>query len=419
MLFRSRFQQLLISLKLKQPANSICKSRDEVIARASEIGYPVVIRPSYVLGGRAMAIIHDAATLKQYVGEIIALFGEGPILIDGYLNDAIELDVDALSDGKDVYVAGIMEHIEEAGIHSGDSACSLPPYSLDETIISAIREQTIALAKALKVNGLMNVQFAVKDGQIYIIEVNPRASRTVPFVAKSTGVPIAKIAARLMAGETLKDFALPSQEALASMKHVAVKEAVFPFARFPGVDVILGPEMKSTGEAMGLDMDFSLAYAKAHLASGSTLPSSGTVFVSVKESDKPLVLPVAKTLEALGFSIIATRGTASFLQQQGVTVEVVNKVREGRPHIVDKIKNGDVALLMNTTEGAAAIADSYSIRRTALLCKTPYTTTIPGAKALARALEAIAESKHGLTVRPLQAYFQKEQVNQPTKAKAG
>lgn len=403
---RERFQRLLFSLELKQPANYICHSKDEVVKQAEMIGYPIVIRPSYVLGGRAMQIIHDAETLKQYVNEIIALFGEGPILIDGYLRDAIELDVDALADGNKVFVAGVMEHIEEAGIHSGDSACSLPPYSLAPEIIDKIREQTVALATALKVNGLMNVQFAVKDGEIFIIEVNPRASRTVPFVAKSIGIPIAKIAARLMAGETLESFNLPSDSNFSKLGHVAVKEAVFPFARFPGVDVILGPEMKSTGEAMGLDTSFSLAYGKAQLSAGSTLPSEGTVFVSVKDSDKDNVIPTAKRLIDLGFSIIATRGTATFLQEHGIDAEVVNKVREGRPHIVDRMKDGDVALVINTTEGTAAVSDSFSIRRTALLGKIPYTTTMPGARALVKSMTAIHASETGLSVRSLQSYFQ-------------
>jgi carbamoyl-phosphate synthase large subunit len=400
---RERFQRLLFSLELKQPQNHICHSREEVVMQAERMGFPVVIRPSYVLGGRAMAILHDAESLKHYVSEIIQLFGDGPILLDGYLQDAVELDVDALCDGKKVYVAGIMEHIEEAGIHSGDSACSLPPYSLGAELIAEIREQTVALAKALKVVGLMNVQFAVKDGEIYILEVNPRASRTVPFVAKTTGVPIAKIASRLMAGESLDDFNLPPENKVRN--HVAVKEAVFPFARFPGVDVILGPEMKSTGEAMGLDRDFSLAYGKAQLAAGTVLPKSGTVFVSVKDSDKKSILPIAKSLSDLGFRLIATRGTASLLQAKGIKVDIVNKVREGRPHIVDLMKDGKVALVMNTTEGAAAIADSFSIRRTALLGKIPYTTTMPGARALVKALEALSNSDEGFTVRPLQAYF--------------
>ncbi|MCI5050674.1 MAG: carbamoyl-phosphate synthase large subunit [Rickettsiales bacterium] len=401
---RERFQRLLFSLDLKQPPNHICHSAEQVIQQAEIIGYPVVVRPSYVLGGRAMQIVHDSDTLKNYVSEIISLFGDGPILIDGYLKDAIELDVDALCDGNKVYVAGIMEHIEEAGIHSGDSACSLPPYSLAPEIIAEIRAQTVELAKALKVNGLMNVQFAVKDGEIFIIEVNPRASRTVPFVAKTTGVPIAKIAARLMAGETLKDFNL-NDEMHPDIGHVAVKEAVFPFARFPDVDVILGPEMKSTGEAMGLDRDFSLAYAKAQLSAGSKLPKSGSVFVSVKDTDKEVVLPIVKQLVSIGYKIVATRGTASYLSEHNVPVEIINKVREGRPHVVDKMKDEDIDLLINTTEGAAAIADSYSIRRTALLGKIPYTTTMPGAKALAQSLKAMHDSDVGLEVRALQAYF--------------
>ena len=368
------------------------------------------------------------------------MFGDGPILVDSYLQDATELDVDCLRDASgETFVAGIMQHIEEAGIHSGDSACSLPAYSLDEKILTEIKKQTEALAHALNVIGLMNVQFAVKhcsspdrgevgrgaslalseqvsllpnpppigEGTIYLIEVNPRASRTVPFVAKSIGIPIAKIAARLMAGASLKDVSMEygiTKHETRNTKHVAVKEAVFPFARFAGVDVILGPEMKSTGEAMGIDSDFPRAFAKSQLSAGSTIPKNGTVFVSVKESDKALITPAIRELVSLGFSIIATRGTAKYLNEQGLEVSVVNKVREGRPHIVDMLKDGKIALVINTTEGGQSVTDSFSIRRTALLGKIPYYTTIAGAKAIASAISAI-NTGGGLDVRSIQSYF--------------
>jgi carbamoyl-phosphate synthase large subunit len=404
---RERFQKLLFKLKLKQPKNAICKNADEVISAAEEIGFPVVVRPSYVLGGRAMRIIHSGPELKNYVQELLVLFGDGPILLDGYLQDAIELDVDCLSDGKEFFVPGIMEHIEEAGIHSGDSACSLPPYSLPDPIINEVRKQTIALADALKVKGLMNVQFAVKDGDIYIIEVNPRASRTVPFVAKATGIPIAKIASRLMAGESLASFDLPDDATLMkNLKHVAVKEVVFPFARFPGVDTILGPEMKSTGETMGLDKTFAAAFAKGFIGSGSTLPREGSVFLSVRDGDKPAASVIAQELLSLGFRVVCTRGTGEYLQMQGLPVEIVNKVREGRPHIVDMMKDGKIAMVFNTTEGQASIADSYSIRRTSLLGKIPYSTTIAGARAMVQAIASIAKAgSKGLDVAPLQSYI--------------
>ena len=401
---RERFQQLLHKLKLRQPANHICHSVEEVVSQAERIGYPVVVRPSYVLGGRAMAIIHDAVALQKYTTQIVQSFGDGPILIDGYLSNAIEVDVDALSDGTDVHIAGIMEHIEEAGIHSGDSACSLPAYSLSVDTLKEIEKQTVALAKALKVKGLMNVQFAVKDGVIYILEVNPRASRTVPFVAKASGVQVAKIASRLMAGEKLAT--LPYQGR--ALKHVAVKESVFPFARFPGVDIILGPEMKSTGEAMGIDADFARAFAKAHLAAGSILPSEGKVFVSIKDSDKKLIESSVKLLLEMGFEVVATRGTAEYMQQKGFAVTIVNKVREGRPHIVDMMKDGKIHLLINTTEGAKSISDSFSIRRTALLSKITYSTTLSGSRALVQAIYAIKQNK-GLTVKSLQDYFAMDQ----------
>jgi len=398
---RDRFRELVEKLKLKQPKSAIGRSVAEVVNAAGAIGFPLLVRPSYVLGGRGMAIMHDKPSLEKYITELTKMFGDGPILIDSYLQDATELDVDALSDGKDVFVAGIMQHIEEAGIHSGDSACSLPPYSLDEAIIAKIKQQTEMLAKALKVIGLMNVQFAIKDNEIYLIEVNPRASRTVPFVAKSAGIPIAKIAARLMAGEKLKDFKLDQAKA---PKHVTVKEAVFPFARFPGVDVILGPEMKSTGEAMGIDSDFARAFAKSQLSAGSTIPKSGTVFVSVKESDKAAITAAIKQLLAMGFSVIATRGTAAHLQKAGLNVEAVNKVREGRPHIVDQLKDNKIALVINTTEGKESISDSFSLRRTALLGKIPYYTTVAGAKAITQAIAAVRDGD-GLDVKSIQAYF--------------
>jgi carbamoyl-phosphate synthase large subunit len=398
---RDRFRALIEKLKLKQPKSAIGRSVEEVVSAADAIGFPLLVRPSYVLGGRAMAIMHDKPSLQKYVGELTKMFGDGPILIDAYLRDAVELDVDALSDGKDVFVAGIMQHIEEAGIHSGDSACSLPAYSLDEKILANVRQQTEALARELKVIGLMNVQFAVKDNEIYLIEVNPRASRTVPFVAKSIGIPLAKIAARIMAGEKLRDFKL---DQVKKPSHVAVKEAVFPFARFPGVDVILGPEMKSTGEAMGIDSDFARAFAKSQLSAGSAMPMGGCVFISVKESDKALITPAARQLLELGFTIVATSGTANHLRTQGLAVETVNKVREGRPHIVDMLKDGKIQLVINTTEGAQAIQDSFSIRRTTLLGKIPYYTTVAGARAAAQAIAAI-QSGHGLDVKSIQSYF--------------
>ena len=398
---RDRFRELVENLKLKQPKSGIGRSVSEVLAESDNVGFPLLVRPSYVLGGRAMKIIYDKPALEQYVGEIIKMFGDGPILVDSYLQDATELDVDCLRD-KDgnTFVAGIMQHIEEAGIHSGDSACSLPAYSLNDKILSEIKKQAESLAGALNVVGLMNVQFAVKDGEIYLIEVNPRASRTVPFVAKSIGIPIAKIAARLMAGASLKDFNISYK----TISHVCVKEAVFPFARFAGVDVILGPEMKSTGEAMGIDSDFPRAFAKSQLSAGSTIPKSGTVFVSVKESDKASVTPAIRELAGLGFSIIATRGTARYLNENGIKVEVVNKVREGRPHIVDMLKDGKIALVLNTTEGGQSVADSFSIRRTSLLGKIPYYTTIAGAKAIASAISSI-NNGGGLDVRSIQSYF--------------
>jgi carbamoyl-phosphate synthase large subunit len=399
---RERFQQLLHRLGLRQPANGTATSTEQAEAIAEEIGYPVVIRPSYVLGGRAMEIVHDLDGLRRYMTHAVKVSGRNPVLIDRYLRDAIEVDVDALSDGDRVYVAGIMEHIEEAGIHSGDSACSLPPYSLDDALIAEIRRQTEELARALQVVGLMNVQYAIKDRDIYVLEVNPRASRTVPFVAKATGAPIAKIAARIMAGEKLADFGI-TDPGPPVLDQIAVKEAVFPFARFPGVDVMLGPEMKSTGEVMGLDRDFGRAFAKSQLGAGVDLPVAGTVFVSVRDHDKQAVVAPSRDLLAMGFRLVATGGTAHYLVAQGVAVDSINKVLQGPPHIVDAMIDGQIQLVLNTTEGAKSIEDSFSLRRTALTCGIPYYTTIAGARAAVRAIEAL---KHGsLEVASLQSYF--------------
>jgi carbamoyl-phosphate synthase large subunit len=396
---RERFQLLLQQLKLKQPENGIARSEEEARAVVARIGYPVVIRPSYVLGGRAMEIVRSNAQLERYMTEAVKVSGSSPVLIDSYLSDAIEVDVDCLADAETQFVAGVMEHIEEAGIHSGDSACTLPPYSLAPEIIADIRQQTEALARALKVVGLMNVQYAVKDGVVYILEVNPRASRTVPFVAKAIGQPLAKIASRVMAGEKLASFNLHENE----VDHIAVKEAVFPFARFPGVDIILGPEMKSTGEVMGIDHDFGTAFAKAQLAAGTILPATGSVFISVRDGDKPGLVDSARRLVAMGFEIVATSGTARFFEEHGIAVRRVNKVMEGRPHVVDAMKNGDINLVFNTSEGAASIRDSFDLRRTALMNKIPYFTTMAGAKAAVRAIEALRAGS--LAVTPLQAYF--------------
>jgi len=403
---RERFQRLLEDLKLRQPANGTARTTDEALAAANRIGYPVVIRPSYVLGGRAMQIVHDDAGLKNYIKQAVKVTGDNPVLIDSYLSGAIEVDVDAIADGTDVYIAGIMEHIEEAGIHSGDSACSLPPYSLPSEVVSEIKRQTVALATALKVVGLMNVQYAVKDGTVYILEVNPRASRTVPFVAKATGVTVAKTAARVMAGAKLKEFNLGADyESKGKSGHVAVKEAVFPFNRFTGVDIVLGPEMKSTGEVMGLDRDFPRAYAKSQLGAGTNLPLAGTAFLSLRDSDKSGGAKLAERLVALGFKVIATRGTQQALAAQGIPVETVNKVAEGRPHCVDGMISGNVQLVVNTTEGAQSLKDSFTIRRTALTRNICHYTTLAGAEAAVAAIAALREG--ALDVAPLQSYFRR------------
>jgi carbamoyl-phosphate synthase large subunit len=417
---RDRFQKLLSRLKLKQPKNGIAYSVEQARLVAGDLGFPLVVRPSYVLGGRAMQIIRTDDALGDYLlgtlpelvpqdvkarypndktGQINTVIGRNPLLFDRYLSDAIEVDVDALSDGEDVFVCGVMEHIEEAGIHSGDSACSLPPHSLSRATISEIERQTVELAKALQVGGLMNVQYAVKNGDIYVLEVNPRASRTVPFVAKAVGMPIAKIAAKIMAGAALRDFRLLR----ARPNHMSVKEAVFPFARFANVDTVLGPEMKSTGEVMGIDAVFPLAFAKSQIASGTNLPTGGALFVSVRDADKPRVVEAVRRLAEIGFRVIATDGTQRFLAAQGIPCDKVNKVLEGRPHIVDAIKNGEVQLVFNTTEGAQALTDSRSLRREALLHKVPYFTTLAGANAAALGIEALLGGQ--LEVRPLQSYF--------------
>ncbi len=396
---RERFQQLLKNLELLQPENGIANSNDEARKIVERVGLPVVIRPSYVLGGRAMEVVHHLSDLERYMRDAVVVSGDNPVLIDRFLNHAIEVDVDALCDGTDVYIGGIMEHIEEAGIHSGDSACSLPPQNLSAPLLEALRHQTKALAQALNVIGLMNVQFAIKDENIYLLEVNPRGSRTVPFVAKTTGVPLAKIAARVMAGEKLADFNLSE----VTLAHVAVKEAVFPFARFPGVDVFLGPEMKSTGEVMGIDIDFGRAFAKSQLGSGTKLPIKGTVFISVKDEDKPDFIPICLDLVNAGFNIVATGGTTTALQNAGVPATRINKVMEGRPHVVDAMLSGDIQLVLNTAQGAGAIKDSFSLRQTALTNNIPYYTTVSGSRAASQAISALQQGN--ITVRTLQDFL--------------
>jgi carbamoyl-phosphate synthase large subunit len=397
---RERFAVLLQKLGLRQPENGIARSAEQAEAIAERIGYPIIIRPSYVLGGRAMEIVYDRAGLTRYMREAVRVSGDNPVLIDRYLNEASEVDVDCICDGETVYVAGVMEHIEEAGIHSGDSACSIPPYSLSPAIVAELRAETVAMAKALGVVGLMNVQYAIQNDLIFVLEVNPRASRTVPFVAKATGVAVAKIGARVMAGEKLASFNLDDS---IGHKHVAVKEAVFPFARFQNVDTLLGPEMKSTGEVMGLDTNFARAFAKAQLGAGVKLPLSGTAFLSVKESDKAAIVPVARRLAELGFTILATKGTAAHIAKAGIAVKSVNKVLEGRPHCVDAIRSGEIQLVINTANGAQSVADSFDIRRSALIHGIPNFTTIAAARATAHAIAALISGS--LDVAPLQSYF--------------
>jgi carbamoyl-phosphate synthase large subunit len=399
---RRRFKELLHKLGLMQPESDTAMSVEEAVDAAKKIGYPVMVRPSYVLGGRAMEIVYDEDSIRSYMERAVKASPDHPILVDKYLNDAIEVDVDAVSDGTDVVVGGVMEHIEEAGIHSGDSACSLPPYSLSAAITEEIEVQTKALAKELGVIGLMNVQFAVKKDEIYILEVNPRASRTIPFVSKATGVPLAKIAAKVMAGRTLKELGVTTEK---KMKHVAVKEAVFPFDKFPGVDTILGPEMKSTGEVMGIDEDFGRAFWKAQASVNNRIPLSGKIVISIRDEDKPGICKVVERLFGSGFSIIATKGTARFLSEKGLDVEVINKVAEGRPHIVDLIKNKEIVFVINTVSDAQAQKDSLSIRRSALQYGVPYTTTVAGARAVVSAIEMLKKKK--ITIRPIQEYHRK------------
>ena len=397
---RERFATLMNQLKLRQPENGCARSASEAKAVANKIGYPVMLRPSYVLGGRAMRVVYDDIGLEDYITHAVQVSPEHPVLIDRFLEDAIEIDVDAICDGKDVFIGGIMEHIEEAGIHSGDSACSLPPYSIGNTIINELKKQTQIISLALNVVGLINIQYAIKDKTVYVLEVNPRASRTIPFVSKAIGVPMAKVAAKVIAGKRLSELNITINTKL---RHIAVKEAVFPFIKFKGVDTILGPEMKSTGEVMGLDTDFGRAYAKSQMAADCSLPLTGTVFISVKDKDKRTMVPIAKKLLKMGFRIVATRGTAAVLEEDKIPVTVVLKVIEGRPNIVDLIKNSEIQLVINTTGGKSAQEASYSIRRTTLVYHVPYFTTVAGAIAATNAIEAL--KKESLDVKPIQEYY--------------
>jgi carbamoyl-phosphate synthase large subunit len=399
---RERFQQLIAHLGLTQPDNGTATSLATATTIARRIGYPVVLRPSYVLGGRAMEIVFDDESLEAYVQRAFAASPGLPVLIDKFLEDAIEVDVDAICDGTMVVIGGIMEHIEEAGIHSGDSACSLPPYSLSAAMLATLKAQTRALALELGVVGLLNIQFAIQHGVVYVLEVNPRASRTIPFVSKVIGVPLAKLAARVMAGKTLPELGFTQEVAI---PHSAVKEAVFPFIKFPSVDTVLGPEMKSTGEVMGLDTSFGRAFAKSQMSVDSGLPRAGRVFLSVKDQDKPAAVRLAKELTALGFCLLATQGTAAAIAGAGLAVEPINKVYEGPPHVVDRMLQRDIQLVINTVAGKSSRADSYSLRRTALTLNIPYCTTIPGAFAAVRGIQALQE--RDLEVCSLQEYHQR------------
>ena len=397
---RKRFKELLQSLNLNQPSNGIATSNNSAVQIATEIGFPIVIRPSYVLGGRAMEIVHNHEQLQKYINEAVKVSGNNPVLIDSFLSNAIEVDVDALSDGTETYIAGIMEHIEEAGIHSGDSACALPPQTLSKDILNKIINQTTTLAKALNVIGLMNIQFAIQEDKIFVLEVNPRGSRTIPFVAKATGIPLAKIASKIMIGDKLSSFDLKRKE----MSHISVKEAVFPFARFPGTDIILGPEMKSTGEVMGIGSTFGEAFAKSQLGASINLPTRGQVFISIKDSDKKKIIPIAQKLSNLGFKICATSGTARILNDNQIETNYIKKVIEGRPNAVDAMISDEIQLVINTVEGSNAIKDSFSLRQTALMNKIPYYTTLQGAYAATLAIKVIKEKV--LEVKSIQSYFE-------------
>jgi len=382
---RERFQQMITKIGLKQPPNRTARNADEALALAREIGYPLVVRPSYVLGGRAMEVVHDDADLSRYIRDAVKVSNDSPVLLDRFLDHAVEVDVDVIADAEgNVLIGGIMEHIEEAGVHSGDSSCSLPPYSLTAPIQDEMRRQVTMMARELKVIGLMNTQFAIQGETVFILEVNPRASRTVPFVSKAIGVPLAKIAARVMAGRTLASLGATKE---VIPEYYSVKEAIFPFLKFQNVDPILGPEMRSTGEVMGVGRSFGAAFARGHEAAGIKPPKVGKVFLSVRDSDKERLLHVAKEVVARGFNLVATSGTASYLAEHGVICERINKVLEGRPHIVDLIKNGEIVYIVNTTEGKQAIADSFSIRREALQHRVTYSTTVAGARALVHSLD--------------------------------
>jgi carbamoyl-phosphate synthase large subunit len=399
---RERFQTLIKKLGLVQPHNGTATSFEEARNVAAEIGYPVVVRPSYVLGGRAMEIVYDEAALERYIRDAVKASPEHPILVDKFLEEAIEVDVDAISDGERVIIGGIMEHIEEAGIHSGDSACVLPPYTLTDELIEVIKQNTYALARELKVKGLMNIQFAIRNDVVFILEVNPRASRTIPFVSKATGVPLAKLAAKVMVGRTLRELGFTKEVEVA---HMAVKESVFPFNRFAGVDTILGPEMKSTGEVMGIDSTYGIAFVKAQFAAGQKLPDKGKVFVSVKNRDKRAIIFIAKKLWELGFRIVATRGTAKALTQNGIPVDLIFKVEEGRPNVVDLIKNREIALIINTPSGRKPKRDQISIRSEAVAHSIPLITTISGAAASVNGIDAMM--KEEVQVQSLQEYHAK------------